>query len=94
MIGDISDIYQPCWSKIFLNLKEFSEKNDNFIKIVEVGETFSLAATDDGNIYSWGENDFFQLGRELELERKSEEKIGLVKIPKEFKQIQKVYINN
>ncbi len=75
---------------MFLNLKEFSEKSDNFIQILEIGETFSLAATDDGNIYSWGENDFFQLGRELSLDRKDEEKIGLVKIPKEFKQIQKV----
>ena len=39
------------------------EKIDTKIQVLEIGETFTLAATDNGSIYSWGCNNFYQLGR-------------------------------
>ena len=36
---------------------------DASIQIIEVGETFTMMATDSGKIYSFGMNDFYQLGR-------------------------------
>ena len=37
---------------------------DSSIQLVEVGESFTLLATDSGKIYSFGLNDFHQLGRQ------------------------------
>lgn len=86
-IGDPTDVYQPYWAYLFLKAKEKSEKIDSFIQMIEVGETFSLAAADNGNIFSWGNNDFFQLGR---LDENEDKIVGIITLPNEIKQPQKV----
>lgn len=62
LLTDISDIYDPTWSEQYLSAKSFLTQKEEFFQIIEVGETFTLAATDSGNIYSWGSNDFNELG--------------------------------
>jgi myosin-5 len=60
---DTSDVYGRSWAVDFLNyLNVLSKKNSRLLHL-EVGETFTLAVDDDLKLYSWGLNDFGQLGR-------------------------------
>ena len=38
-------------------------QGDSSLQVIEVGETFSLTVSETGKMYSWGSNDYFQLGR-------------------------------
>jgi hypothetical protein len=63
---DTSDVYERSWAIDFLNLmKKFKEKNTRLLHM-EVGESFTLAVNDDLKIYSWGLNDYMQLGRKID----------------------------
>ena len=61
--GDTSDLYKPLWSNLYNQAKKEAAKTDSTFQIIEVGETFTTAVTDTGKIYTWGWNDFNQLGR-------------------------------
>ncbi len=63
LIGDTTDIYKPFWSKLFITAKEELEKNDGSIQMFDIGETFTIAGSDSGSVYTWGLNDYDQLGR-------------------------------
>lgn len=63
LIGDTTDIYKPFWSKLFINAKQELEKNEGSIQMFDIGETFTIAGSDTGSVYSWGSNDSYQLGR-------------------------------
>lgn len=89
--ADISEIYKPSWSECFHKSKLLSEKNNNFIQIIEFGETFTIAGTDDGLLYSWGLNDFNQLGRKTDFDNDESSSVSVVFHEAEWKQPQKVY---
>jgi len=36
---------------------------DSSLQVIEVGETFSLTVSETGKIFTWGANDYFQLGK-------------------------------
>ena len=56
-------------------------KHESSIQLIEVGETFTLCVTDSGRVYSWGQNDFFQLGRNVnENEENEKNSVGMVKL--------------
>ena len=71
-------------------------KYDASIQLVELGETFTICATDNGKLFTWGSNDFFQLGRNTnENEESDRSSIGMVRLDNltsEHSQIQKVNI--
>ena len=90
LIGDTTDIYKPFWSKLYMMAKQELEKNDSSIQMFDIGETFTLAGSDSGHIYTWGSNDYFQLGRktnEIEDIMSSVENIAI----NDMKNPQKVY---
>jgi len=89
LIGDTTDIYKPYWSKLYVTAKQELEKNDSSIQLIDVGETFTLAGSDSGNVYTWGSNDYYQLGRKT---HEAEEIINSVDtvIPNELKTPEKV----
>lgn len=88
--GDITDIYKPNWSDCFIKSKNLSEKNNNFIQLVEIGETFTIASSDNGSLYSWGLNDFNQLGRATFSDCDDGISVSYVEYENEWKQPQKV----
>lgn len=60
---DTTNIYPNTWAHEFLTfLKKSHRKNNRFLHL-EIGETFTLAVTEDREVYSWGLNDFNQCGR-------------------------------
>lgn len=60
---DTTNIYPNTWAHEFLIfLKKCHRKNNRFLHL-EIGETFTLAVTEDREVYSWGLNDFNQCGR-------------------------------
>lgn len=62
--GDTSSIYQNPWAIDFASfLKKVHSKGSRLLHL-EIGESFSLAITDDKEIYSWGANDFGQCARD------------------------------
>lgn len=61
--ADTSDIYKPTWSSIYHKIKKDQMQGDSSLQVIEVGETFSLTVSETGKMYSWGSNDYFQLGR-------------------------------
>jgi len=63
LIGDTTDIYKPYWSKLYMSAKQELEKNASSLQMIDIGETFTIAGSDSGNIYTWGSNEFYQLGR-------------------------------
>ena len=63
---DTSDVYERSWAVDYLNLlKKFQKENSRLIHL-EVGESFTLALNDEMKIYSWGLNDYMQLGRKID----------------------------
>jgi len=71
LISDISELYKPLWSDCFVKSRLSCEKNNNFIQLLEFGESFTIAAADSGVLYSWGSNEFNQLGRRSDLEEQN-----------------------
>jgi len=71
-------------------------KYDASLQLIELGETFTICATDNGKVFSWGSNDFFQLGRNTnELEENEKSSVALIKLEiPEHSQIQKVFFLN
>lgn len=60
---DSTSIYHTTWANEFVSLQKFlSSKNKRLIHL-EIGETFTLAVSEDGEVFSWGLNDFNQCGR-------------------------------
>lgn len=64
---DTSDIYQQSWAVDYRNMVNKLESRGNRLLHLEVGETFTLAISDDFKVYSWGLNDYQQLARPLDL---------------------------
>lgn len=63
LIGDTTEIYKPFWSKLYLSASSELLKSDSSLQIFDIGETFTLAGSDSGLIYTWGLDDYYQLGR-------------------------------
>ena len=63
---DTSDIYERSWAVDFLNFTNKLKRDNVRLLHLEVGESFTLAVTDDLKIYSWGLNDYMQLGRKID----------------------------
>lgn len=38
-------------------------EQEEFIQLIEVGESFTMAGSDSASIYSWGSNEFNELAR-------------------------------
>ena len=64
---DTSDVYEQSWAIDFLKFyRMISSNNSRFLQL-EVGESFTMAITDDQNMFSWGLNDNQQLARPIDL---------------------------
>jgi myosin-5 len=63
---DTSDIYERSWAVDYLTLMQRLNKEGSRLMHIEVGESFTLAVNDEGKIYSWGLNDYMQLGRKID----------------------------
>ena len=61
---DTTNVYYNTWALEFMNfLQEIHNKNSRLLHL-EVGESFTMALTDDKEIYTWGLNDYYQCARE------------------------------
>lgn len=89
-------MYKPLWSQLYNTCKLDALKYDASVQLIEMGETFTICACDNGKLFSWGCNDFFQLGRNTnEIEEIDKTSIGVIKLmdPPPFSeapQVQKV----
>jgi len=91
LISDVSEIYKPLWSDCFMKSKGICEKNNDSIQLIEFGESFTMAGTDSGIIYSWGNNEFSQLGRKNDFDQEEEiSSVYNINFDSEWKQPQKV----
>jgi alpha-tubulin suppressor-like RCC1 family protein len=64
--SDTSDIYENSWAVDFLNFYKNVKANGSRLMHLDVGQSFSLALTDDGRMFSWGLNDYCQLARKID----------------------------
>ena len=62
--ADTTNAYFNTWSKEFTDFIEKVHKKGNRLLHVELGESFTMAITEDREIYSWGLNDFQQCGKQ------------------------------
>lgn len=60
---DTTNIYPNTWSHEFLSFLKKVHKKNNRLLHLEIGETFTMAITEDKEVYSWGLNDYNQCGR-------------------------------
>lgn len=61
---DTSNVYSNTWANEFLSfIKHIHEKESRLLHL-EVGESFTVAVTDDKEVYIWGTNDYFQCARQ------------------------------
>jgi myosin-5 len=63
---DTSDIYERSWAVDYLSLVQKLHREGSRLLHLEVGESFTLAINDDLKVYSWGLNDYLQLGRKID----------------------------
>lgn len=55
--GDTTDCYESTWAREFLTfLGKIQKKGKRFLHL-EIGDTFTMAITDDKEVFSWGLND-------------------------------------
>ena len=62
ILSDSADIYKGGWSSHFTKCFEDNYKTHTLIQNVEVGYTHTIAANSANQLFSWGWNDFGQLG--------------------------------
>ena len=62
---DTSDFYSQSWGVDFLTFMKHLRSTNTRILHLEVGECFTFAVTDELKIYSWGINDYHQLGKAI-----------------------------
>lgn len=60
---DTTNVYPNTWAHEFLTFLKKVHRKSNRLLHLEVGETFTMAVTEDREVYSWGLNDFYQCGR-------------------------------
>ena len=63
--ADSTCIYHQTWSGEFVEMMRKIEKKNQRLIHVEVGETFTVAVTDENDFYTWGLNDYNQCGFKL-----------------------------
>jgi alpha-tubulin suppressor-like RCC1 family protein len=63
LLGDVSDLYPNNWSSYYTKVNDHSLNQEEFVQLIEVGESFTMAASDSASIFSWGSNEFNELGR-------------------------------
>ena len=63
---DTSDVYERSWAVDFLNFMKKLQKDNTRLLHIEVGESFTIAVNDELKIFSWGLNDYMQLGRKID----------------------------
>ena len=69
------------WSQLYNSNKQECLRYDSSIQLIEVGETFTLCMNESGKTFSWGQNDFFQLGRNVsEVDEGEKSSIGCLKL--------------
>ena len=60
---DTTNVYYKTWANEFMDFVRRTNENGSRLLHLEVGESFTMAITDDKEVYSWGLNDYFQCGR-------------------------------
>lgn len=60
---DTTNVYPNTWAHEFLTFLRKVHRRHNRLLHLEIGETFTLAVTEDREVFSWGLNDFHQCGR-------------------------------
>jgi alpha-tubulin suppressor-like RCC1 family protein len=72
---DSTNVYERTWAFEFVNvMKGLAKKQQNLIH-VEVGESFTVALTDENEVFTWGLNDFGQCG--YKIKRRSKVGVGV-----------------
>jgi myosin-5 len=64
--ADSTAIYHSTWAFEFVSMLKSINAHGKRLLQVEIGETFTLAITEDGEVYSWGLNDCNQCARPSE----------------------------
>lgn len=62
-MSDTSLLYDPMWSLQVLQLQNDCNAAGTDIQVVEVGQAHTTVVPSTGKLYSFGWNDYFQLGR-------------------------------
>ncbi len=60
---DTTNVYPNTWSKEFLDFLDNVHSKESRLLHLEIGESFTVAITEDKGIYTWGLNDFNQCGK-------------------------------
>ena len=60
---DVSDIYPPTWQQNITTLRDTCQYTQQQLPFIEVGATHTMALTTRRQCYTWGWNDYSQLGR-------------------------------
>lgn len=76
VLCDTSDVYETPWSMHWLQLAKEMMMNDTPIQRVAIGSTHTIAVNSKSKLYSWGWNEFGQLGTSPEEEIKREIRHG------------------
>jgi len=63
VLTDTSLIYDPMWSLQVLHLQNECNPSGSDLQVIEVGQAHTTVVPSSGKMYSFGWNDFFQLGR-------------------------------
>jgi len=64
ILSDHSESYSEPWGKSFQEIYKKNYLNQNFIQTIHVGETHTVVSSQGNKIYSYGLNDWGQLGQE------------------------------
>ncbi|CAI2359384.1 unnamed protein product [Moneuplotes crassus] len=77
LLCDTSDVYETPWSLHWLQLSQEMLTNDTPIQRISLGSTHTLAVNSKSKLYSWGWNEFGQLGTSPDEEMKREIRQGV-----------------
>jgi alpha-tubulin suppressor-like RCC1 family protein len=55
---DVSDIYEPQWSQVYLNVVRDANRQKTEVQFIDVGSTHTTCGLSNGKVYTWGWNDY------------------------------------
>lgn len=61
---DTTNVYYNTWANEFLSFMRRTNETGARLLHLEIGESFTLAFTDDKEVFSWGLNDYYQCARQ------------------------------
>lgn len=62
LMADPSDIYAGSWAAPYKQVFDLTYSQVNYVQQLHCGTSHTIAVTPSGTLYSWGENDYGQLG--------------------------------